>query len=174
MASKPTSRVPLVTSCSMIFKKTYELSEDSKEIRKGHRSKINMLIDKYMEDVKAGTAKGITNARELVEVIKADLLLSEGLDTDEVDTPDEMRVHRLENALDINDPSMQKVIQTMMGEYNSANDAYSELARGKAIDVDAEGIADVETTPVPSYDDLVKDEPSKEDTDEQSDDKKTD
>ena len=155
--------MPLVTSMSMIFKKTYELSEDSKEIRKGHRSNLNSLITKYMDDVKAGTARGITNARELVEVIKADLLLSEGLDIDNVDTPDEIRVHRLENALDMSDPAIQSVIGTMMAGYNEANDAYSELTKGKAIDVDAEGIADVESTPVIAYDDLIQDEPSKED-----------
>lgn len=171
MASNMKPKVPLITSMSVIFKRTCELSDDSKEIRKGHRVSVNFLINKYMDDVKAGTAKGIANARELVEVIKADLLLSEGLDTDTVDTPDEMRVHRLENALDINDPAMKSVIENMMGEYNSANDAYSELSRGKIVDVDAEGIADVDSTPVPSYDDLVHEEPTtkEEDNDEKHD-----
>jgi hypothetical protein len=106
-----------------MFKKKMELTSDPKEAKQEHREKLANLVDKYMDDVANGKAEGIRNAKELVEVIKMDLLML-GEATDRTDnTFDDKRMALVSQVIDPSDPSVQALISNMMKTLNSANDS---------------------------------------------------
>lgn len=121
---------PLVSSFSTRFKKEVLVTEDPNEAKLEHRSNLRKLVDKYMQDVESNKAEGIRNAKELVEVIKADMLLM-GENTENIgaNTVDEIRVQRLEESLDLNNPEVQALVSNIFNSYNDINDSYS-TARG--------------------------------------------
>jgi hypothetical protein len=123
------NKSPMVASLSMTFKRATEVTEDVEEAKKEHRGNLKSLIDTYMMDVSTGKAEGIRTAKELVEVIKADLLLM-GEATDRTDTGtspvDEIRIQQLSKALDGNDPNVQSVIESIFNALNNANDIYGD------------------------------------------------
>jgi len=123
---KPT----IVSSFSVAFKKAANLIEDVEEAKKVHRQNLSTLVDKYMRDIKDGKAEGIRNAKELVEVIKADLLLmGEANDRSEnTSAVEEARVTKVMKALDENDPTVQDLMSKMFDMLNEENDAAEEVA----------------------------------------------
>ena len=117
-------RPAIVSSLSVAFKKATVVTDDVAEAKKEHRQNLKMLTDKYLLDVKEGKAEGIRNAKELVEVIKADLLLmGEANDrTENNNAVDEVRIAKVQQALDENDPTVKNLMDEMLMLLNGAND----------------------------------------------------
>jgi len=115
---------PMVSSLAMSFKKATTLTEDVAEAKKEHRAKLSSLIGKYLEDVETGKAVGIRNAKDLVEVMKMDLLLM-GEATERTENSndfDEIRVQKISQAIDITDPAIKGMLQGVFETLNTAND----------------------------------------------------
>src|SRR6185312_5774754 len=121
------SRKPLVSSLSVTFRKAV-LPETVEEAKKEHRTKIQNLMEKYMDDIQSGKAEGIRNARDLVEVMKMDLLLmGEATDrTEENQTYDEIRINQVTKALDLDDPAMKELLDSVYEQFNKQNDEEQE------------------------------------------------
>ncbi len=66
-------RSPLVSSLQANLRK--KMQDDPIEAKKEHRNQLHELMNQYAEDVKQGKATGIRNAKELIDVMKMDLLL---------------------------------------------------------------------------------------------------
>lgn len=115
---------PMVSSLSMSFKKATNITEDREEAKKQHRATITTLINQYLEDVESGKAVGIRNAKDLVEVMKMDLLLM-GEATERTENSadfDEIRVQKISQAIDLNDPAFKGIVSKMFSVLNEAND----------------------------------------------------
>lgn len=111
----------MVSSLSMTFKRAV-LNENVEEAKKEHRQTLKTLMDQYAEDVQNGKADGIRTAKELVEVMKMDLLLmGEATDRTENSTPDEVRVNKITQMLDGNE-NLDTVLEDLMMTLNQAND----------------------------------------------------
>lgn len=117
---------PLVSSLSMAFKKATTLSEDAEEVKKEHRANLKFLIDDYMGRVRKGEVEGIRTSRELVDVIKADLLLlGEATErNEEISAIDQMKMSRISSVLDENDPQVQEIMDNLFNALNDTNDNY--------------------------------------------------
>lgn len=115
---------PLVSSLSIAFKRATTITEDTAEAKKEHRQTLKSLMDKYQEDVVAGKAEGIRTAKELVEVIKLDLLLmGEATERTGVENPvDELQLSKITQALDVDNPEVQALIDSVFNALNGAND----------------------------------------------------
>ena len=119
-----TKKGPLVSSLSVSFRKAVTVTEDVAEAKKEHRGNLKTLVDKYMQGIVEGKVEGIRNAKELVEVIKADLLLmGEANDrTENNNAVDEVRIAKVQQALDENDPTVKNLMDEMLMLLNGAND----------------------------------------------------
>lgn len=117
------NKKPLVSSLSMSFRKAV-MPESVEEAKKQHRETLHNLIEKYVQDVQAGKAEGIRNAKELVEVMKMDLLLmGEATErTDNTGTIDEIRVNRIAQFIPEDDPAIQNLINQVLMGLNDVND----------------------------------------------------
>jgi uncharacterized phage protein gp47/JayE len=116
---------PLVSNLAMTFKRATTITEDVTEAKKEHRRNLKNLVDKYFEDVTTNKADGIRTAKELVEVIKLDLLLmGEATErTDSTNPIDEVQVTKLSQALDTDSPEVQSLLENMFKALNEANDS---------------------------------------------------
>ena len=125
-------RPAMVSSLSIAWKKATAVQEDVAEAKREHRQNLRTLTEKYMKDVADGKAEGIRNAKELVEVIKADLLLmGEASErTENNNAADEVRISKVQAALDENDPNVQSIMSEMLMLLNGANDAQDEYGDG--------------------------------------------
>lgn len=115
---------PIVSSLALSFKKATTLTEDVEEAKKEHRAKLSGLIGKYLEDVESGKAVGIRNAKDLVEVMKMDLLLM-GEATERTENSndfDEVRVQKISQAIDLTDPAIKNMLKGVFETLNTAND----------------------------------------------------
>lgn len=148
---------PIVSSLSMAFKKATQITENQEEAKKEHRQSLKTLMDKYMEDVAQGKAEGIRNAKDLVEIMKMDLLLM-GEVTERVDNSndyDEVRVQKITQVLDINETSIRQAMTDMLTTLNDLNDSEdtgtnrkvgteaTEDNKGKSIMVDDDALAEI-------------------------------
>lgn len=116
-------RQPIVSSISVAFRRALTPTEDVAKAKLEHRSALKELTDNYMERVRTGKAEGIRNAKDLVEVMKMDLLLlGEATERTDNNSLDEMRVTRVAEALDLDDPNIQAMINSVMGALNEVND----------------------------------------------------
>jgi hypothetical protein len=117
------NKKPLVSSLSLSFRKAV-MPESVEETKQQHRETLHNLIEKYIQDVQAGKAEGIRNAKELVEVMKMDLLLmGEATErTDNTGTIDEVRVNRIAQFIPEDDPAIQNLINQVLMGLNDAND----------------------------------------------------
>jgi hypothetical protein len=114
---------PLVTSLSMSFKRATTLTEDVEEAKKEHRQNLKMLVDDYLVKVQEGKADGIRNAKELVEVMKMDLLLmGEATERTETNELDDIKLHRVSQLIDEDDPNIQAIMKDVMMALNNTND----------------------------------------------------
>jgi hypothetical protein len=118
------AKQPIVSSLSMAFKKATKVTEDREEAKKEHRETLKMLMERYVEDVHNGKADGIRTAKELVEVMKMDLLLmGEATErTDNVNDFDEVRVQKISQAVDLTSDTIRSTLATMLKTLNDAND----------------------------------------------------
>jgi hypothetical protein len=118
------AKQPMISSLSMAFKRATKLTEDREEAKKEHRANLKMLTEKYLDDVQNGKAEGIRNAKELVEVIKADLLLmGEATErTENANELDEIRVQKISQVLDVNDANIRSTMADILRTLNDAND----------------------------------------------------
>lgn len=119
MSKKPA----LVSTLSMSFRKAV-LPETAEEAKKEHRNTLHTLVERYSEDVKNGKAEGIRNAKDLVEVMKMDLLLlGEVTDrTEQTSSVDEIRVSKMTQYIDDDDEDIQRLMDQMLRGLNDAND----------------------------------------------------
>jgi len=138
----------VVNSVAVSFKRALKTTEDTTKAKKDHRDILNCLVVDYLDKVNNGTAEGIRNARDLVEIMKMDLLLM-GEATDRIDntnTLDEIRVRKVAQALDLSNSTVQDMINTVMNSLNDANDeADSHIMDGlgsSTITVDSETVLD--------------------------------
>lgn len=122
------SRKPIVSSLSMAFKRATTITDDVEQAKIEHRTNLKLLVDKYMDDVQEGKAEGIRNAKDLIEVIKADLLLMGEANerTETSNTIDEIRVQKVTQALEEDSPEMQKLMEHMLLAMNGANDGLDD------------------------------------------------
>lgn len=140
---------PLVSTLSMSFRRAVKPPESAEEAKKVHRESLHSLVTSYMDDVQTGKAEGIRNAKELVEVMKMDmLLLGEATDRTEQNTSfDEIRINNLSQYIDEDNEDIQKLMNDMLMGLNNANDSedkassrrqqeFAEKERGKFDSVD--------------------------------------
>lgn len=128
MSKKPA----LVSTLSMSFRKA-TLPESTEEAKREHRSTLNTLIEEYSTNVKSGKAEGIRNAKDLVEVMKMDLLLmGEVTDrTENTDNLDEVRINKMTQYIDEEDDDVKKLMDQMLRGLNDANDSEDKASSRK-------------------------------------------
>jgi len=125
MFGKKTKNKSIISNLSVAFKKSLAPSEEEViEVKKSHRSKLDILVEDFMYKVQAGEIDGIRNAKDLVEVMKMDLLLlGEATDrTEQVGSVDEIKVKKIVSKMNENDPFMKKIISDLMLDFNDLND----------------------------------------------------
>lgn len=139
MASKR-ERIPMVSSLTMAFKRATKVTEDAEEAKLEHRANLRVLVDDYMNKLAKGEVEGIRNAKELVEVIKADMLLmGEATDRTETNTNlDEVRLKEVSSIIDDNDPAIQGLVDELFNRMNLINDDHGDKVRvhGREVDPD--------------------------------------
>lgn len=123
---KDEKKPPVVSSLTLAFRKAVNPIpiEDREEAKTAHRSNLQSLVSDYMLKLEEGKVDGIRNAKDLVEVIKADLLLMGEANerTETNSTVEETKVMQVAQTLDLNDPSTQAVMDQMLKALNQAND----------------------------------------------------
>lgn len=137
------SKKPLVSSLSLSFRKAVKPPESAEEAKIEHRQSLHTLVNKYMDDVQVGKAEGIRNAKDLVEIMKMDLLLlGEATDrTDNVNGFDESRVQKIGQVLDLNSDTIRDTMASMFEALNSMNDE-ADSGNNKKTDSKLSGNAD--------------------------------
>lgn len=117
------NKKPLVSSLSISFRKAV-LPESVEEAKQEHRTKLHGLVEKYMEDVQNGKVEGIRNAKDLIEVMKMDLLLmGEATDrTEQNSSIDEVRISKVAQSLDFEDPEIKDLLASVYSQFNQQND----------------------------------------------------
>lgn len=125
-------RKPMVSNLALSFRKSVKVSEDAEEVKMAHRETIHELIQQYKEDVGKGKADGIRTAKELIEVMKMDLILMGEVSdrTETVGEYDEVRMTQLTSMIDENDPEIQNLMDDMMSQLNSMNDNEDRINQG--------------------------------------------
>jgi hypothetical protein len=113
---------PIVSSLSLSFKKATKLTEDHEEAKKQHRETLHGLIQSYIDNVAEGKAEGIRTAKELVEVMKMDLLLMGEVTERTENALDEARVSRITKILDEGNDSVKDIMGQIMKDLNDIND----------------------------------------------------
>lgn len=144
----PINKQPKLTSLSVAFKRATTLTEDVTEAKKEHRSNLKILAEKYMADVAEGKAEGIRNAKEFVEVIKADmLLLGEATErTSDTNALEEVRMRKVTQVLDevdLENGDIQSFINSVLMAMNDANDE-SDTNPSKSMDSVMVEVEDIE------------------------------
>lgn len=141
----------LVSNVSIAFRKAVVApTEDVKEAKKEHRTALKELTDIFMEKVRAGATDGIRNARDLVEVMKMDLLLmGEATEKIETDAASEVRINRISQAINLDDPNIQSLIADISSALNGANDDLDLAATKVDQDRLAQSLRDEESSAEP-------------------------
>jgi hypothetical protein len=116
-------RPTLVSSLSASFRKA-TLPENAEEAKLEHRATVRNLIDTYFEDLAQNKVEGIRNAKELAEIIKLDLLLMGDVTerTEQLSELDEVKINKVAELIDLDDPHISDLLANMMKELNKAND----------------------------------------------------
>lgn len=129
MASKDNKpRLSLVTNFSKNIRKNLIVTEEEvAEAKQTHRSNIEMLISDYLSNVSLGEAQGIRHAKDLVEMIKLDMLLL-GEPTERTDTNplSEARIAKVSEVIDLDDEHVQDIVNKMLEAMNEANDTFGK------------------------------------------------
>lgn len=139
MAKKkePVEVVPKVSSFTARFKRARaDVSTDASEVKLEHRQNLKDLMNKYFEDVKVNKAEGIKNVKELVDVMKLDLLMM-GENTESIRTTsdiDEVKLTRVSQNLDLNDPSVQAMVNSIFSQINDDNDSADSMPDKENLD----------------------------------------
>lgn len=115
---------PIVSSLSISFKKATTITEDVVKAKREHRQTLKNLVNTYLEDIDTGKAQSIRTAKELVEVIKLDLLLmGEATERNENLSPvEEARILKISQSLDESDPNVKALMEKLLLELNGVND----------------------------------------------------
>ena len=124
MPSKDNKKPPLVSSLSMTFKRvSTSENQDNEEAKKEHRKNLKVLMDDFMDRVAKGEVEGIRNAKDLVEVIKMDLvLMGEASDRTETNTVDDDNVAKITKTIDPDDPRVASLMEDLLMKMNDSND----------------------------------------------------
>ncbi|WIT25983.1 hypothetical protein [Bacillus phage SPO1L1] len=117
----------MVSSLSASFKKA-AMPADVEEAKLRNRETLEMLKTKYMEDVAKGKADGIRNSKELVEVMKMEmLLLGEATERTDTNSPEEeVRISKITEYLDVNADDVKGILDGLMNQLNEANDSLDQ------------------------------------------------
>lgn len=126
------SKKPLISNLSVSFRKSVKVNEDVEEAKLEHRESLRTLTDQYFQDVKDGKVPGIRHARDLIEIMKLDLVLMGEADniSANADEYTETRMTQLNNAIDENDPNIQDIMDELMQNLNDMNDGEDVVNRG--------------------------------------------
>lgn len=126
------TKFPQISSLTTVFMRKASVTQDVKETRAKHIEELQIIMSKYFEDVKAGKAEGIRSAKELIEVMKADLLLrgdplmmnTTSNEDNNVgnSTAEEMKIAQISQILSVDDPNVKVLMQRMFKAVNTAND----------------------------------------------------
>ena len=121
---------PRINSVSAMFKKAVaDNAQGIEDDKKEYRDNLRELMQDFMNKVRNGEIQGIRTAKELVEVIKLDLLLA-GEVTDRTEensnTSDTIKIHRIQEILDPDDPKTSSMIESIMMTLNNQNDEEDE------------------------------------------------
>lgn len=139
------SKIPQITSLATVFIKRTgaTVEKDVLQERTKHRAQLQSIMNKYFQDVQDGKAEGIRNAKELVEVMKADLLMmgdplmqSGGANQDDDSNKgntavEETRVAQIAQVMSVDDPNVQALMQKMFKSVNDSNDKAGALNPGQ-------------------------------------------
>jgi hypothetical protein len=119
---------PLISSLAMNFRHAVRVSKDHDEVKQEHREHLKELIEDYKNKVSLGEAEGIRNAKDLIEVMKMDLLLmGEATErTENMNTLDEAKIVKVSQIIDEDDPNVQKLMDDILFALNGANDDADE------------------------------------------------
>ena len=110
-----------VTAFGALIKKA-TMPETVEEAKMEHRNTLHELIDQYKKEVSEGKMPGIRNAKDLIEVMKLDLLLM-GEATERTDTTtDTVHLTRLEGIFESGDAKMLEMLDGILSGIDSAND----------------------------------------------------
>ncbi|QMV48355.1 hypothetical protein [Bacillus phage SPO1L4] len=136
----------MVSSLSASFKKA-AMPADVEEAKLRNRETLEILKDKYLEDVAKGKADGIRNSKELVEVMKMEmLLLGEATERTESNSPEEeVRINKITQYLDVNNENVSDILAGLMDELNEANDALDQSHVKKDTKEDA-SVTDIDSS----------------------------
>jgi hypothetical protein len=121
MADKPEKKA-VVSSLSARFSRATKPTENVEEAKAEHRSGIKSLMDSYYQDVASGKAEGIQNAKQLVDLIKLDLLLLGEATERSESTLDEVKMAKLEQVVDVGDPLVKQLMDNALMAINGVND----------------------------------------------------
>lgn len=132
----------MISSFSLMIKqKKRELTNPSSptdiaDIKAHHRQGIANLMNKYYEDVDSGKAEGIKSVKELVEVMKLDmLLLGEATERTASTTDiDEVKLSKFSQTMleDVEDnPDMQSMVNAIFSQLNGYNDSQDDAPEYK-------------------------------------------
>jgi len=124
----------VVSSFAMKFGKATGLTTDVEEAKTEHRTNIKGLIDSYLENVKAGKAEGIQNAKQLSDLIKLDLLLLGEATERSENTLDEVKMTKLSQVVNASDPEVKKLMDNALMAINGVNDEAEIKVERKEID----------------------------------------
>lgn len=110
-----------VTAFGAIIKKA-TMPETVEEAKAEHRNTLHELIDQYKKEVSEGKMPGIRNAKDLIEVMKLDLLLM-GEATERTDTTaDTIHLTRLEGIFNTEDSKVLEMLDGILEGIDSQND----------------------------------------------------
>lgn len=108
----------------MNFRHAVRVSNDHDEVKLEHREHLKELVEDYKAKVSTGEVEGIRNAKDLIEVMKMDLLLmGEATErTENLSTLDEAKIVKVSQVIDETDPNVQKLMDDILFALNGAND----------------------------------------------------
>jgi len=118
------SKKPLVTSALAMFsKKPKTKNQEIEETKVKHRSTLEFLVDDYLHKLQIGDVEGIRHAKDLMDVIKMDmLLLGEATERTESNSLDVVKVEKIQQILDEDDPAIAEIISKLSAALNQVND----------------------------------------------------
>lgn len=130
------TRKAIVSNLSSSLRKSIQVSEDNEAVKNEHRETLHGLINTYTDHVAQGKVEGIRNAKDLIDVMKMDLLLmGEASErTEQMDQAEETRMTRLTSMIDEDDPMVKDIMDDLLQGLNDMNDMSDVMNTGKDVE----------------------------------------
>jgi len=116
---------PAITSITALFQKNVQRDkvQEVEETKNNHRRTLGILMEDYTLKVQTGEVDGIRHAKDLIEVMKLDLLLlGEATERTETNTLDSIKVEKIQEVIDENDPAIKQLVEKLTNNLNDIND----------------------------------------------------